>query len=153
MFTDERHIICWLIDRCNEKGKHSAFNFIFTENRFYWSTSTNFFIYWWHNMSFPFWKMVLLDPLSFDILSMNWSTSACISSRASSKQICFSSRYFRPLDMSWGSLSLSTIFQFPVVLWPYLLFIKKWSYLLQQYLIKLGSLGNSSKLKWSTDFL
>ena len=41
--------------------------FLITENRFYWSTcyfifkGTNFFIYWWHNITFPFWKMVLVD--------------------------------------------------------------------------------------------
>ena len=71
MFTDESHIISCLINRCNHKvlfkRKESVFNFMFTENRFYWSTyyfifeSTNFFIYWWHNMTFPFWKMVLVD--------------------------------------------------------------------------------------------
>ena len=71
MFTDESHIISCLINRYNHKvffkRKQSVFNFMFTENRFYWSTcyfifaGSNLFIYWWHNMTFPFWKMVLVD--------------------------------------------------------------------------------------------
>ena len=71
MFTDESHIIRCLIIRDNHKvlfkRRQSVFNFMFTENKFYWPTcyfifkGTNFFIYWWHNMTFPFWKLVLVD--------------------------------------------------------------------------------------------
>ena len=71
MFTDESHIISCLVNRYNHKvlfkRKQSVFNLMFPENRFYWSTcyfifkGTNFFIYWWHNMIFRFWKMVLVD--------------------------------------------------------------------------------------------
>ena len=71
MFTDESHIISCLISRYNDKvffkRKQSVLNFMFTENRFYWSTcyfilkGAIFFIYWWHNMTFSFWKMVLMD--------------------------------------------------------------------------------------------
>ena len=43
MFADERHIIRCLINimynhKVFIKGKHSVFNFMFTENRFYEST-------------------------------------------------------------------------------------------------------------------
>ena len=42
MFTEESHIISYLINRYNRKvffnRKHSVFNFQFTENRLYWST-------------------------------------------------------------------------------------------------------------------
>ena len=81
------------------KRKHSC-NFMFIENRFYWSTcyflhkGTIFFIYWWHNVTFLFWKMILVDAFVIWHFSMNWSIPVCISSRASSKQICFGSWYF-----------------------------------------------------------
>ena len=71
MFTGESHIISCLNNKYNDKilfkRKQSVFNFMFTESRFYWSTcyfvfkGTNFFIYRWHKMTFPFWKMVLVD--------------------------------------------------------------------------------------------
>ena len=41
-----------------------GFDFLCTENGFYWSRcyfTMNVFIYWWHHMTFPHWKMILLD--------------------------------------------------------------------------------------------
>ena len=71
MFIDESHIVSCLINSYDHKvffkRKYSVFNFMFTENGFYWSTcyfifkGTNFLIYSWHNMNFPFWEMVLVD--------------------------------------------------------------------------------------------
>ena len=128
MFTGESHIISCLINRYNYKvffrRKHGIFNFMFTENWFFWSTcyfifkDANFFIYWSYNMTLPFWKMVLVDAFLIWYSPNEWSIPVCISSQSSSKQICFSSPYFGPFDMSWGSLSLLTIFRFPVTIWP-----------------------------------
>ena len=122
MFTDESHIISCLINRYKHKtfkGKRVVFNFMFTENRFYRSilffrvrffSFTDDLTWLFHSEKWFLWM-----PLSFDILSVNWSVTVCIFSRASSKQICFGSRYCGPLDMSWQSLSLLTILRSPVI--------------------------------------
>ena len=44
--------------------KNIDFDFLCTENGFYWSRcyfTMNVFIYWWHNMTLPHCKMILLD--------------------------------------------------------------------------------------------
>ena len=99
-----------LINRYNHKvlfkRKESVFNSMFTENRFT-DPHVNLFL---RVLIFSFtnditWlfhseKWFLWMPLSFNIFSMNWSVLVCISLWASSKQICFGSWYFGPLDMS-----------------------------------------------------
>ena len=124
MFTDESYIISCLINRYNHKVflrenrvflTSCSLKIDFTDLYVVLFLRTRIFsltddITW----LFHFKKWFLWMSLSFDILSMNWSIPVWISSRAFSKQICLSSPYFRPLDMSWRSLSLLTIFRFPV---------------------------------------
>ena len=160
MFTDESHIISCLINRCNHKvlfkRKESVFNFMFTENRFYWSTcyfifkGTIFFIYWWHNMTFPFWKMVLLDAFVI------WYFL---------NELINTSLYFFPSFLKTNLFWFSILWAFgyeltkPIIInniqvpcynMTIMIIKKKLSYLLQQHLIELGSLRNSSIFKSHT---
>ena len=109
---------------------------MFTENRFYWSTcyfifkGTNFFIYWWHNMTFPFWKMVLADAFVI------WYFL---------NELIITSLYF------FTSFLKTNLFWFSIF-WAFGYELTK-PYLLQQHLTEVGSLRSSSIFKWSTNGL
>ena len=116
----------YLVSRCNRiiffQKKKNVFltscsrKMYFTDldvTLFYFNNK-NAFIYWWHNMTFPCWKMFIVDVFLIwyslnELISMNWLITVCISSRASSNLICFGFSYLGPSDMSWWSFSLLKI--------------------------------------------
>ena len=134
--------------------ENSVFNFMFTENWFYRSTTylifkgMNIFFYWWDNMTFPFWKMVLVNAfVIWYSLNELINTSLYFFTRFLKTDL-FWLLILGSLDMSWRSLSLLTILTSPE--W---LFMKELLYLFQQHLIELGSLRISSIFKWSATCL
>ena len=70
MFTDESHNISCLINKYNHKVSFKlkvvlltlcSLKIDFTDLHVIFFKGINILIYWWHNMTFPFWKMVLVD--------------------------------------------------------------------------------------------
>ena len=112
--------------------ENSVFNFMFTENWFYRSTTylifkgMNIFFYWWDNMTFPFWKMVLVNAfVIWYSLNELINTSLYFFTRFLKTDL-FWLLILGSLDMSWRSLSLLTILTSPE--W---LFMKELLYLFQ----------------------
>ena len=163
MFTNESHVFSSLINRYNQKvffkGKNCVFNFMFTENGFYWSAcysifkGTNFFIYWWQNMTIPCWKMVLVD--AFIIwYSLNEFINTSLYFFTSFLKInlfCSSIIWAFGYELSKPLISSNT--GVPCYNLTVKIICKELSYLSQQHLDELWSLRNSSVFKWSANYL